>query len=328
MGEGRNKQVILEIIEKFKSKKVLIIGDAILDIYVYGTALGKSAETPTMVAKEEKTEVSYGGSSLVVRNILELGAKVSYIAVIGNDEEAKYYNNFNHANLTNYFIVDKTRRTTIKKRFWIDGYKLFQIDNLDNKDLSPELTKKVLGAFNKEIKNCDIVVIADNRHGMMTKSLIDSIKRIAEENKKKVIVDSQVSQRGCMHEYYKDCHLICLNLREAKELDPDFEAKAGLEYFKKLREKLGSSNLCIKLGEKGSLSLIDEELIENSAIKVKEIDTCGAGDAFLAALSLAEMNNANESIQIANYWAGLSVAVHGVNPPKKDNLIKYISNLK
>ena len=127
MGKGRNKQIILDIIENFKNKKILLIGDPILDIYVYGTALGKSAETPTMVAKEERTEVSYGGSSLVVRNILELGAKVSYIAVIGNDEEAKHYNKFNHANLTNYFVVDKTRRTTIKKRFWIDGYKLSRL---------------------------------------------------------------------------------------------------------------------------------------------------------------------------------------------------------
>ena len=328
MGEERNKQVILDIIENFKNKKVLLVGDPILDIYVYGTALGKSAETPTIVAKEERTEVSYGGSSLVVRNILELGAKASYIAVTGNDEEAKYYNNFNHENLTKHFIVDKTRKTTIKKRFWIDGYKLFQIDNLDNRDLIPELTKKVLDAFNKEIKNCDIVVISDYRHGMMTKNLIDSIKRIADENNKKVIVDSQVSQRESSHEQYKDYYLICLNVREAKEIDSDFEVKAELDSFKKLKEKLGSSNLCIKLGEKGSLSLIDEELIENSAIKVKEIDTCGAGDAFLAALSLADMKNPNESLQIANYWAGLSVTVQGPHPPKKDDLIKHITGIK
>ncbi len=328
MGEERNKQVMLDIIENFKNKKVLLVGDPILDIYVYGTALGKSAETPTIVAKEGKTEVSYGGSSLVVRNILELGAKVSYIAVIGNDEEAKYYNNFNHANLTNYFIVDETRRTTIKKRFWIDGYKLFQIDNLDNRDLSPELTKKVLDAFNKEIKNCDVVVISDYRHGMMTKNLIDSIKRIADKNNKKVIVDSQVSQRESTHEQYKDCYLICLNVREAKEIDSDFEATVELDCFKKLKEKLGKANLCIKLGEKGSLTLVEGKLIESPAMNVEVKDTCGAGDTFLAALALADMKNPNESLQIANHWAGLSVTVQGPHPPKKDDLIKHITGIK
>jgi len=320
---NRTRSIMLKIIKGFTKKSVLLLGDSILDIYVYGSAIGKSLETPTIVAKEEETKRSFGGSSLVVRNILELGGKVKYITILGNDEESKYYQELNHKNLIKYLIIDKTRRTTVKKRFWIDGYKMLQIDNLDNRDISPDIENKVLAAYKKEIKNCDIVVISDYNHGMMTENLIKQTIKIAGQANRKVLVDSQISHRESAHHLYKGCSLMLLNEKEARAVDPKFLDK--LKNFTGLQARIGSStDFCIKLGEKGSLSFINNKIIQTPGLKIKPIDTCGAGDAFLAALCISDDKYMKESLQIANWWAGLSTLVHGTIPPKKTALLKKV----
>jgi len=325
MEKNRKNKLILNIIKSFKNKKILLIGDLILDIYVYATAIGKSLETPTIVAKEESTKISFGGASLVARNMLELGSKVSFISVIGDDKETENYIKFTHKNLEKNFVIDPKRKTTIKKRFWVDGYKMLQIDNLDNRDVDKIVFKKIAEKIEKEIKKCDAVIVSDYRHGLMTKELIEFVKKISQKNNKKVFVDSQISHRKSIHEQYKNFFTILLSEQEAKAIDKKFKA-ANSDSFKELQKKLGSSNLCVKLGEKGSLGLIENKLFKTQAIKINPKDTCGAGDAFMSALAISDLlKYPEESLEIANVWAGLSTLVHGTIPAKKQELLNYFS---
>ena len=301
-------------------KHILLFGDPILDIYVYGSAIGKSLETPTIVAKEQDRKISFGGSSLVARNILELGGKVSYVTVLGNDKEAKLYEGLKHKNLTKHFIVDPIRRTTIKKRFWVDGYKLLQIDNLDNRDISQKIQGEIVQIVNKEMVKTDVVVISDYRHGMMTPHIINFVLKTANQHNKKVFVDSQVSHRKSVHHYYKDSYMVLLSEKEAKDVDPNF----GLDNFDELKHKLGKSNICVKLGENGSIASVKGKVVKTSAIKVQPLDVCGAGDAFLAALCISDLDNIEASLKKSNIWAGLSTLIHGTTPPKKADLEKHI----
>jgi len=325
MGKNRKNKLIFNVINKFKTKKVLLIGDLILDIYVYATAIGKSLETPTIVAKEESRKIYFGGASLVARNMLELGSKVSFVSVIGNDKEAENYNLFIHKNLDKNFVVDQKRKTTIKKRFWVDGYKMLQIDNLDNKNIDETVLGKITEKIEKEIKKCNVIVVSDYRHGLMTKELIEFVKKTAKKNEKKVFVDSQISHRKSMHSHYKDSFIILLSEQEAKELDKNFKP-INADSFEELQKKLGSSNLCVKLGENGSLSLIKNKYFKTRAIKINPKDTCGAGDAFMSALAISNLiSYPAESLEIANVWAGLSTLIHGTVPAKKQELINYFS---
>jgi len=306
-----------EIIANFSKKKVLLIGDSILDVYVYGTAIGKSLETPTIVAKEHSRKVSFGGASLVARNLLELGASVNYITLIGNDEDSDNYKGLKHENLHMHFVVDPSRSTTIKKRFWVDGYKLLQFDTLDNRDLESNLIFKVLKIAKKLIRSCDVVIISDYRHGLMTSRLIRDLKKLLIDSKKPVFVDSQISHRESNHMLYKDLFMILLNEVEAKSIDEKFSLS-----FDVLSDVLGKSNICIKLGENGSICKINGKIIRSRASSIKVVDTCGAGDAFIAALALGDLNEIEPSLRIANCWAGLSVQVQGPEPPKKKELLK------
>ncbi len=313
-----------DIIKGFAGKNILLIGDPILDIYVYGKALGISSETPTIVAEEKKTDVSFGGSCLVARNLLELGASVTCIAVLGNDDEAKLYDAFSHKNLKKQFIIDKTRQTTAKKRFWIDGYKLLQLDKLDNRDISGKIAKNIIAKINLEIVNHNIVIVSDNQHGMMTDELIKAIRDLSQKHHVPAFVDSQASQRESNIEKYKDFSCICLNMSEARQIDSHF-TETGT--FERLKKRLGKADICVKLGEKGSVASIDNHIIRTPAIKVNAVDTCGAGDAFLSAFSLGSPEYPAESLFIANAWAGLATTKHGINPPAKQELIDFITNL-
>ncbi len=316
-----NKTIINNIVESFLNKKVLIVGDTILDIYVNGTAIGKSLETPTIVAKEESRNIFFGGSSLVVRNLLALGAKVDYVFILGDDKPANLYKDLKHKNLNKYPIVVHKRGTTVKKRFWVDDYKLLQMDNLDNRDISPLIEKKIIEIFKKLIEKHDTIVISDYRHGMMTKNLIKKIFQIS--TGKKVLVDSQVSHRQSVHNLYKKASTILLSEKEAKTVEPNFDSQNVKKDI--FEEKFPNSSICVKLGSKGSLFFQNQKIFKSNALKnIRAVDTCGAGDAFLAAFCISDFDNIVESLCIANYWAGLSTIINGTNPPKLLDLKKVL----
>src|SRR3990167_2511331 len=125
--------------ELFHRKKVIVIGDTILDQYTYGTVIGTSAETPTLVAKETKMTHNLGGAFLVARNLLSLGVHVSFFTLVGSDSDADFIKNFHHPKLSLFTYSDEGRLTTVKKRYWVDGYKLLQFDKLDNRPLHSAL---------------------------------------------------------------------------------------------------------------------------------------------------------------------------------------------
>jgi bifunctional ADP-heptose synthase (sugar kinase/adenylyltransferase) len=112
-----------DLIQSFSTSKALLIGDVILDEYRYGTGLGLSAETPTIVARDESSTVSIGGAGLLCRNMLALGGKVKFISLLGDDDFGQTANRFQHSNLIKAFIEDPGRKTTVKSRFWVGGYK-------------------------------------------------------------------------------------------------------------------------------------------------------------------------------------------------------------
>jgi rfaE bifunctional protein kinase chain/domain len=315
----------LSLVEGFSKKRILLLGDTILDLYVYGHAIGKSAETPTIVAKEIETKFSLGGAFLVARNLLELGGQVTFLTMIGDDEEANYVRSFNHERLVKLLLLDAKRRTTTKKRYWVDGYKLLQLDTLDNSPISEDLREAATGQICNVLPMQDVVVIADYRHGLLSAPLIKEVLQLVRESGKFLFVDSQFSQSAANHLLYYGADAICLNLKEARAIDSDFEPGQELSCFGPLTSKLGTTQVIIKLGEEGCAAAIRGRVYRSSALEVRAVDTCGAGDAFLAALSLSGLDYPAEALRIANTWAGLSTEIHGAQPPSRQDLLQAIS---
>lgn len=303
----------------FKDKKILLIGDTMLDIYIYGKIVCQSLDAPVPELEEDKTHISFGGNSLIAKNILELGGTVHLVSVVGIDQEARYYDYFKHPKLNKYFLTDRTRKTTVKRRWYnMEGTKLLQVNRVDSHSISRELENKIIDLASRIAKSTDIIVVMDPQHGMMTKNLINHLKKISKKFKKTLYVDAQVSHRKSNHHLYKGADVFLLNGKEAKSVNSKFKPnKKSLEMISK---KLQSREIIVKLGKNGSIALVRGEVIRTKAFKVKAVDVCGAGDAFLAAYCLGDRSKPTEALKIANKWAALSTAIHGTIPPKKNML--------
>lgn len=298
-----------------------------MDIYTYGSAMGLSAETPTIVARKKEVKYSLGGAALVCRNLLELGAKVRFITLAGGDDEASYVSGFSAPGLILKIVIDRDRPTTVKHRFWVDGYKLFQLDQRDDRAISAATAKQVQQQVSEALSETDIVVISDYRHGLIAPELLAELLPCLHKSKKPVFVDSQVSQIASNHTSYSGGCIICLNLKEARCIDPAFTPELDPRAFFKLSDALDTEQIVIKLGSEGAMLRDGANVIHIPAIKVRVEDTTGAGDAFLAALSLAGLQDPAAALTLANAWAGLSVQIHGTTPPKKSDLFETIEEL-
>lgn len=311
-----------EIIKSFDNKKILLIGDTILDIYSQGKIVCLSSDSDAPEIEESETAVSFGGASLIASNILELGGHVLFFSVIGNDESAKHYEKFQHPNLEKHLFVDKTRPTIVKKRFWVDGKKIFQANRVGNHYIEPVFAAKIIKEMEPFVKDIDVIVVLDAQHGFLSQELISEVKRLSQKYQKPLYVDSQISHRPSNHHLYQGVDCLFFNQTEAKAVLAGFDAQNMKESLNSLKEKFKLNNVMIKLGEKGSAALFNGQFIQGQPYKVKTIDPCGAGDTFLAAFSLGDRRLPQESLDITNTWAALSTTILGTIPPKKQDLIK------
>jgi sugar/nucleoside kinase (ribokinase family) len=141
---------------------------------------------------------------------------------------------------------------------------------------------------------------------------------------KPVYVDSQVSQTAANHKLYRGGCVICLNLKEARCIDPGFTPQESAGAFDTLNTELDTERIVVKLGEDGAMFQNGRQVTHVAANKVTVTDTTGAGDAFLSAFCLAGTENPENALLLANAWAGLSVQIHGTIPPKRADLLKAV----
>jgi rfaE bifunctional protein kinase chain/domain len=311
------------LVALFDDTHVLLIGDTIVDVYVYGTVLGTSAETPTIVARELDTQTYLGGAFLVARHLLELGAHVQFVTLLGDDEMSRVVTSFSHPKFTLVPIHDAGRKTTVKKRFWVDGYKLLQFDQLDNRPFTN--THDFATIVAERVPRSEVVVISDYRHGLLTPQMIGTLLQAVKNEKKLSYVDSQVSQSVANHTLYRGADVICLNLKEARAIDPAFEVPADGAMGNAsptLIDRLGIANVVVKLGDKGAMGWLSGRFVRSEALNVRVVDTCGAGDAFLAAFCLAGLRDPAMSLAVANHWAGLATTIQGTRPPARRRLLE------
>jgi rfaE bifunctional protein kinase chain/domain len=312
-------------LEKFQTTRVLVVGDTIVDLYTYGSALGLSVETPTIVARQTSVSRTLGGAAFLCRNLLELGAHVDFITAVGDDDEARHVAGFAASKLNLILLYDPGRPTTVKHRFWVDGYKLLQLEAGDDALVSKGVAVKAMSAFHAHLPAADAVAISDYRHGLITPAMAAAFVTGANAADKPAYVDSQVAQNTSNHIDYRGGAIICLNLKEARCIDPAFAPSDQPAAFASLQSQLDARALIVKLGERGSMLFDGQTVLSVPARRVQVADTTGAGDAFLASLALTGVDDPFEALTLANAWAALSVQIHGTIPPAVDDLRRLLA---
>ena len=293
---------LIQILNKFKEKNILVIGDIMLDKYIFGDVERISPEAPVQIVNVKEEKFIPGGAANVANNIAALNANAFMIGVIGNDNEAIILlNELKKRNInTEGIITDNQKPTTQKVRVLGQKQQLLRIDYEKKDYLNKETESKIITFIKEKIEKIDAIIISDYAKGVITKNLMENIKKLAEN--KIIIVDPKPKHK----DFYKNTTLITPNLKEAKEMADNEED---------LIKELNTSILVTK-GEKGMSLLEKDGNITNIPTKAKEVyDVSGAGDTVVATLALALASNATlkQAAILANHAAGITVGKIGTS---------------
>ncbi len=311
---------MLKTVSNLGSPCVLLIGDFMLDVYIYGDALRISPEAPVPVLKVVRREYNCGGAGSVAVNLAALIAKPLCIGVIGDDENGRVLSEIlKKAGVDISQVFTISGRPTITKQRLIGlaqhrhRQQLMRIDEESTEALPDEMYQQVLQAYKQELPNADIVCLQDYNKGLLNTELCKEMIKLAGRAGKKVLVDpSPISD----YSKYAGATLVTPNRKEASIAvgfdinTPDDAAKAA----EKLARNLRLEAVVITLDKEGAYLRTENinELISTQSRNV--YDVTGAGDAILATLAatIAAGCNYKTAVQIANLAAGIEVEKFGV----------------
>jgi rfaE bifunctional protein kinase chain/domain len=293
----------------FAGIRVHVLGDTIIDSYSHCSLLGATAKSPTFSVKHDLTERYAGGAAVVAKHMKAVGAEVTFSTVLGEDDLGRWViDDLEHDQIRCMPFVDSTRPTTHKERFIADGYKLLQVDRVDNRTISERAQTFLRDALRGS--QADVVVFSDFRHGIFNRQTIGNLKASIPAGAIKV-ADSQVSNRWGNILDFTDFDLLTPNEREARFALGDQDSVVrplASELFRQARCRY----LILKLGERGLIGYRSpgpnpREFFTIDSFVDRLVDPIGAGDALLsyAALALA----ANDNIVIASVLGSLGAAI-------------------
>lgn len=306
------------MLDQFKGKKVLIVGDVMVDAYIIGKVDRLSPEAPVPVVNIEKHENRLGGAANVALNIIALGAEPILCSVIGKDKEALDYLEIMEANglSTVGIIQSENRKTTTKTRILGNQHQLLRMDNEVTHDLNDSENNALLTVFKEQIKQCDVVVFEDYNKGVLNEGNIQKMIEIARNENIPTAVDPK--KKNFLT--YQGVTLFKPNLKEIKEglnIDSNLKDKEQLKNaVMTLNQHLNNTYTMVTLSEDGVM-ISDHSAFEFIPAHFRNIsDVSGAGDTVIsvASLSLACHFNMKLMAEISNLAGGLVCEETGVVP--------------
>ncbi len=300
---------LADAFSKLKPIKVLVIGDFLLDVYTKGKVDRISPEAPVPVLLVTEIIKSPGGAGNVSLNLKALGAEVSVIGRIGNDDSDLNLHNLlkvNEIDVNGLFFQDGYR-TPLKNRFLADGQQLMRTDYEVLTPLSQSIEKVISNYIKNELPKYDIVAVSDYGKGFLSRNLLKTILDEGRKHSIRIIIDP----KGKDFTKYNGAFLIKPNNKEAYAA-AGYENDVTIEkVVEKIFEKVDAENLIITRSDKGmSLFTKNYQGVQNfPAVKKDVIDVTGAGDTALAMIAFAIANGLSFShaIELANIASGLAI---------------------
>lgn len=310
---------LLKTVTNLGSPKVLVAGDFMLDVYVYGDALRISPEAPVPVLKVTRTDCSCGGAGSVAADIAALGAIPLCVGIKGNDADGKTISNkLTEAGVDITGLLTIAERPTITKQRLIGlaqhrhRQQLMRIDRESDEALSDEQNKMVLQTYEEKLDVADIVCLQDYNKGLLTPSVCEQMIKLATRGGKKVLVDPCLSSD---YSKYAGATLITPNRKEASTV-VGFNinsAKDAEKAAEQLLKKLKLEAVIITLDKEGAY-LKTQKISEHIPTRPRNVyDVTGAGDMVLAtlAVTLAADCDYKTAVQLSNITSGIEVEKFG-----------------
>lgn len=321
-----------EIIEQFKGLKVLVVGDVMIDAYLFGYVERISPEAPVPVLAVERKEYRLGGAANVALNLVALGAVPILCSVIGEDTEGtELITLLEKAHIRSSGIIRSgSRLTTTKTRVMAQGHQMIRIDNEQVQPINGEDTSLLSNRIvNELLPNADVVLFEDYDKGVITPALIEQVVHKSIQLGKKVVVDPK--KRNFLS--YKGVDLFKPNLKELKEgFKRDADPSDQLEFEAAILELMVNmelKNIMVTLSERGVMICDGKQFHYVPAHLRKISDVSGAGDTVIAVASLCvALGIKNEDLAaLSNLAGGLVCEEVGVVPIDRNLLIEEAENL-
>jgi len=311
-----------------KKPNILVIGDLMIDHYLWGDCERISPEAPVQVVNIQKETTVLGGAGNVVNNLVSLGADVMVMSVIGDDKEAtELIDMLDNLNTIHYLVLDENRQTSKKSRIIASNQQVVRYDKETKQNINEECEQLLTIKMLEQIDQFDIVLVSDYGKGVITPELMNKIIFIANGSDVKVLVDP----KGSDYTKYRGAYLLTPNKKEAMEatnidiIDDDSLFKA----LKSLQNQASLEVPMITLSEDGIAILDNNEIIKKPTVAREVYDVTGAGDTVLASLgvSLANGKDIKNSIEFANLAAGVVVGKLGSATASLEEIEEYKSSL-
>ena len=301
--------------------RILVLGDVMLDQFLWGSVARLSPEAPVPVVDFERESFMPGGAANVARNLTALSAQAELFGVIGKDHAGEQLKGLLQSNDIGCrgLIASRTRRTSVKTRIVAHKQQIVRIDRETRDGISPDLTRRLLGSLGALLESSTAVIVGDYGKGVITQALLDELKRICRNYGIWLSLDPkpvhQLSLAGLS--------LVTPNRKETFELanlpdetrNPDPLADVQLtRAADKLLNELRPAVLLITLGELGMLLCQrDQKPVHIPTVAKEVFDVSGAGDTVIAAFTLAIAGGASplEAAILSNHAAGIVVGKIG-----------------
>ena len=321
-----NKESVQSFFSSLSDKTILVVGDVMIDAYLWGKVERISPEAPVPIVHIQKKENRLGGAANVALNVNSLGAKAIMCSVVGDGSKGDIFRKTaKDLGFSTEGIIDSTERmTTVKTRVISGGHHIVRIDDEITWPLSATDERNLLDCIDQILsrQKIDAIVFEDYDKGVLTERVIQYVISKAKALNIPVSVDPKLKN----FKAYVGCSLFKPNLKELKEgMKVEFAADdtASIEQsLVNLRNELNAEGVMVTRSEDGVTSFDGENFSTHSAHKREIVDVSGAGDTVIAVASLALASNWNLSdiAELANLAGGLVCEKVGVVPIDKELL--------
>lgn len=300
------------IIDRFRGKRVIVLGDVMLDAFTWGEVSRISPEAPVPVVRVVRETYRPGGSANVSANIRSLGGTPLTIAVIGSDATGERLRAlFGTEGLEATLLVADARVTTLKTRIIANNQQVVRTDREDLTPLSGEVNRKLAGHFLTALAEADAIVVSDYDKGVVNGEILALVLPAAKSAGVPVFLDPKVSNR----DYYKPITIVTPNAREAELISgvPIHDERSLESAGRALLARFECRWVLITRGKEG-MSLFSDSAVHHMPAQAREVfDVSGAGDTVVATLALAHAAGADlpDAARMANFAAGIVVGKMG-----------------
>ncbi len=315
------------VLNNFKKKRILVVGDIILDHYIWGLVDRISPEAPVPVVDVKEENYNLGGAANVAANIVSLGGRATVLGIRGNDIHGEVLEDLmRERGIDTSGIFTGSRPTTVKTRVIAHNQQVVRFDREERRSVDGSRFKKISDFLLSSRDNWDAIIVSDYKKGMVTRRIMRLLVSEFKSQGAYLAVDPKVGN----FPMYRDVSIITPNLKEASQgsgieiKDEQSLIKAGTLLLRRLR----CDSILITRGEQG-MSLFDGEGVTHIPTAARSVyDVTGAGDTVIAAFTLAHVAGAGlrDAAMVANHAAGIVVGKIGTACATKEELKEALKN--